>query len=841
MTILPKPGLAALLPSLTLSLMLALPAVPSAEEPRRGFALFRGADRNAETAAAADAAAPVIAKVSSGEHDGFSRLVVELPAGAGWRFRQSEGAARLVVDRAGLEYDIAGVFTRIPRSRLAGLSAQGNALALKLGCDCEVTRAITQGRFLVIDIRDPKGGETAAPDSKPVAAATAPRPAALPLPVPMLDRPYRFAAAAAPEPGRAAAAPAAQAAPVPKPAPPAPSAAAPAGAGAALPLVPPQTPRPQALPAIELPSLSLAGQTRLAVTEERLLDQIGRASAQGLLTPSAETREAAEEAARRGQGGGGLKPMFETANADGQAEHMTVVTAVDRELALVADALAGRAAPRVCAASARLSLPDWADDRPIYLQMADHRARLYGEFDRLRPEAALDLARLYLHFGFGAEARQMLAMLPEDTPESLELRAVAAVLDGMPAPVPDPLSGGQRCDGDVALWSVLSEGVPPGGVDVPAVQRGFARLPTHLRLHLGPRLSRIFAEAGDSATAEAVLRAVTRTGPEPEETPALALAQAALARQKGDAEAETAHLQDSVAENDQHSPAAVIELVEAHLREGSAVSPDLPELVAGFATELRRGEDGPALRRARSLALALAGRFDAAAESLADQARRDGAEARAETAAPVLALLADRGDDVVFLKHVLAAPDPDIAALTAAAGDRIGARLLGLGFADAALAVLQGDSGAPASPERRRLRAQAALAQGLPHRALVELLGVEGPEADRLRARAMWANGDYEAAGALLLAAEDTPGAARSFWLADALDAVPAEAESGPYGATAEITRALNAEPQADLPPLAQARALVDDAAATRDRIAAMLAQLGDGRADTEETATARP
>ena len=128
---------------------------------------------------------------------------------------------------------------------------------------------------------------------------------------------------------------------------------------------------------------------------------------------------------------------------------------------------------------------------------------------------------------------------------------------------------------------------------------------------------------------------------------------------------------------------------------------------------------------------------------------------------------------------------------------------------------------------RRLLRAEAALGENLPHEALVALLGIEGAEAARLRASAMLMQQDHARAAPLLLEAEQSDAAGRSFWLAGQPGAVPVETGER-YARAAELTGALARDDTArGAPtPLARARALIADSNAARSGIEELLSDL---------------
>jgi hypothetical protein len=155
--------------------------------------------------------------------------------------------------------------------------------------------------------------------------------------------------------------------------------------------------------------------------------------------------------------------------------------------------------------------------------------------------------------------------------------------------------------------------------------------------------------------------------------------------------------------------------------------------------------------------------------------------------------------------------------------DPLARRLLDLGLADAAGRVLATAGNEEASQARRLLRAEVALGQGLPHRAMVELLGLDGPEPARIRARAMALTGDFAAFADYMQRAGDAEAAARGFWLAGTPGVTPDG--DGRYDRIAGLSDRIAADKpeEAILPPLARARALLDNSKSLRDDIGALL------------------
>lgn len=717
----------------------------------------------------------------SGEHDGFSRLVLPIGNGASWSLKQSGRRATLILDRPQIEFDTSGVFDRIPRKRLIGLEQDGPgaALVLNLGCDCEVS-AFKQGTlYLVVDVSDGKA-------SVPVAAPRFRM---------STGSPYRFRF----------------------------------DAGS---LAPPDvvTTGPATPPAANAPDAATDTAQFLNASERRLLEQIGRATGQGLLdlrgapAPGDLRHEMPprpdEKTARRGGSRAEIPP-------DPGARNLVVKTVLDREATVPAAGAAHAAAGLACLPDARLNLASWADDAPFSVQIARRREQLYSKADRIEPGNVLTLARTYLFFGFGAEARQTLLLAPSDVSNRALLQALARIMDGEFDRAAPLFSGQQACDGDAALWAALAAPVDGARVNTDAVLRAFARLPGHLRAHLGPGLADRFNVAGNWQAAQTILSSASRT--EHGRTAQADLVGAAIANAQGDAQTAEHTLARLSGAGSGQAPEALVELILSYWNSRAEIAPDLPDLIAAYALEHRTSTLGPALRRTHAVALALAGRFAAAFDAMAEIGRRDGPGGVREAAKPVLALLSERADDVTFLRHAMSQAVP-AADLEGALGDAISRRLLDLGFPGTALAYLGDPASGPVTPDRRRMRAEAALHQGLPHRAMVELLGLDGPETDQLRASALAQTGDYHLAGQISLQAEDRDNAARRFWIAGDLASSP-PGEDLRYQRIVAATRRLVPDDETTIAsgPLAQARDLIAASQATRDDIASLLQTVGPG------------
>lgn len=740
---------------------------------------------------AAFGAAAETVTVRSGEHDGFSRLVLRLAEPSAWQFGRTLDGYALRVGRAGVAFDLSQVFDRIPRLRLASLApgTTDSTLTLQLNCACYASAFAFRPDILVIDIR-PGPPPTDSPFERQLEGA-APLPSPVPANVPArLPRPDPRQRVEMPIYDWRSNAPA-----VP-----------PQFATAAEPATPPPPPAPA------------APKPQLAALQDQLAREIGRAAAQGLLTPDPAAFADDPPTPPQPPDAGDPAPAGPTSAPDGpEPARMTAQTALDR--ALDSDRKpATTETGAACIPDSQLDLRSWGDDRPAADQIAARRQALVGEFDRPSPDAVVDMMRLYLFLGFGAEARALPAAMQVSVPETQLLSALADIIDRGRASDPGPLRGQADCDGAVALWAVLADPrIAPGTmVNTPAVLRSFSALPAPLRRLLGPGLASRLLDRNETDAARAVRDAVTRAAAEPDPEVDLLGARVDLAQGKSEAAAQAI---TRVAQADSPAtPDALVLLVETQVDTGTPLAPALTESIAALQREFRGSVTGRNLARAHLLALGLAGDFDAAFDELS--VLRAQSQASNTGAAALWQLLADHGSDEMVLRHAL---DPKAAPeATRRVHTVLARRLIELGFPEAGLAWLQPLY--PPTEAEQTLAARADLARGAPDAAAARLAGLSGKEAERLRAEAAAAQGDHSAAAAAFAAADAPDRAGLEAWRAGAWDSAATLAPEA-YRAAASLALPQPDEAGAAPPgPLAAGRALVEQTERTRAALEQALA-----------------
>ena len=278
----------------------------------------------------------------------------------------------------------------------------------------------------------------------------------------------------------------------------------------------------------------------VATAEEILIRQIERAAGQGIVEMSgrddAGAAEAAAQVALRREpaplprpGEPQDKPIEE---ADVAAllldqDQVEATTVYDRDSARAR--AADEAAPAAeCLPDAALDVAAWTNGWPFSTQLAPLRRGLVGEFDAPAPENVRDLVRLYIRFGFGAEARAVLAGFGDEAVvEGAGLLSdIARVVDGEPAAKSGPLAFAGTCPGRHGLWLALGGRAPAylSAAQFEAVHAGFEALPPDLRGLVGPTLVGRLLDARRPAEARVILDTLTRTGVPVDADPAVAIA-----------------------------------------------------------------------------------------------------------------------------------------------------------------------------------------------------------------------------------------------------------------------------------------------------------------------------
>lgn len=736
-------------------------------------------------------AAAEVLVVRSGEHNGFSRIVVAPQQKTGWTLGRVGAGYELRLERPGVTFDLSRAFDLIPKRRLSALSAGtvDSSMAFGLACDCHAVAFETAGGAIVVDLVSGPGNPASGFEAR-------------------LDGPVQADAPGA-EPQADANTPSASGSPITGIPPLTSSGAGPVASGYVFDPAPfwgSRAPdanghlasgrKPDSLqgdPAVSVaetgnleasastePVSSEAGNSaysrmessptstsHLAIsnTERDLLFQLSRAATQGLVTPKDVLTPPTEAAAPQDVATG-----LPNADPPPQPDDRAAIrsqTSVDRDTMAVFENTGVRNGDgAACAPNDDVAIATWGEDTDPASQFVDARSQIVGEFDRPDEGAAVRLARLYLRFGFGAEARATLDAFDVPDDHAPLLREMSWLVDGE-GDVPRRTASIAKmygCDSDIALWAALArESVEPGDRQArAAVLRGFAALPAALRKTIGPRLAEIFFMGNDPDGARNIRNATDRASIEPERSVNLIDARLDLAAGKTSTAQE---ILDRLSRGDDATAQdALILGIESRLRDGKTVDPILMDAAAALARENRGTPQGSRLLRAHILALAANGNYDQALSELSDTSDIAPMEKRVVTAA-IFSHITDFSSDPEYLatmslqisRFLPAEPAPELQV-------RVASRLQAAGLPDLALQAM--DEKTAESELGRILRARVGLDNFDPDLTLSVLAGLGGADAIALRARAYDMAGLNAEAARAFAAAGNTSDGAGAAWRA---------------------------------------------------------------------------
>ncbi|KEO54555.1 hypothetical protein TP2_06385 [Thioclava pacifica DSM 10166] len=489
--------------------------------------------------------------------------------------------------------------------------------------------------------------------------------------------------------------------------------------------------------------------------------QIGRAASQGLISLDPNEPSTAQQHPEVDIATEPLPPPRSDPIALESHIAFRSMTAIDRDQ-LQTPRNTYTDAGETCPPESYFDVGAWVDDRPVFVQIGDVRRKLMGEFDIPDQSRVIELARVYIAFGFGVEARAVLDDLAEPGPDVTALRYLAAMLDDDPIARKSPYARMTECNNPVALWALLGASPPPQkrSVNFGAVTRSYSALPPDLRHVLGPKLVSRLIAIGAPDVAQSIRAALARVSVE--DKSALNVVDVHLAHDVGTKET-GATLEKLAQRNAPDAVEALLMLIDQEL-EDRRVVPDVQiEQALALAFELSGGTEAPALLRAATLGYASQGNFDAAFAASSEWPQAIDPETQAETRARLLTMFVEQPDDALFLRLYFAQREPiSTAATDGSLRTALANRLVGLGMADAATELLK--SADELTKTDKLLLARAALAGLDPAAGLAHLRGVDGSAADSLRGDALSRLGRHDDARMAYLRAGDEEKARAEAW-----------------------------------------------------------------------------
>lgn len=681
-------------------------------------------------------AAPIV--VRSGAHEGFSRLVLDVSPDTDWAVQNNGSSARITIASHDDGFDINRVFDRIDRTHIEKLDTGPNSLDVHFSCACALSSFRQGNTMIVLDI---------AP-SRDAAVATA-RPASQIQPSETEALPWQFGRDAVFDTRSET------------------NTLPPAWTGAF-------ARKPNDLGdglVSDIPEPNAAESTSLADAQRSISRQVGAAATRGLLSPKAN-HIALPLIQNRPQidteifDSSTVRPASDQLDIALSRGNLRITSSSDipinSDLTGSSTTLGAR-----CIDPSVTAIGEWATEQPFSTQIAALRNGLFSEFDRLDPNAAVQLARAYLHFGFGVEVKEVLALDPSLTADNPALIEMAEIMEYGHARQAKYLQNFVECDTDVALWAILSKPsiAPATSINTSAALRAVTALPMHLRSFIAPELSRRFLSYGAQDAAAAALRSLERAT---QSLPSAAdLAKADLEMADGNVSDAQDRLARVVSSNGEQSAEALIKFVESHLEAEGQIEPDVATLVEAYALQMRDDPIGAELQKTHVLALGKSGQFNAAFEALGRIKARDADETDPPVAAALLKLLTRNGTDIEFLDltfrqfpKLSRISDPETVL-------RVADRLSELGFALEAERLLAQHVGIPDDANTRFVRAKIALALSRPFEAEALIFGLQSTEAETLRATAKAQTGAYDEAHELFAELDQDEQRRQTAWLSN--------------------------------------------------------------------------
>lgn len=637
-----------------------------------------------------------VVSIRSGEHETFSRLVLSIPDGIDWAVNQTDSGARLVLDGHTDGFDVTQVFERIPRDRLAELEQVAqDTLALQFSCKCSVDTFLWRSDRLVLDI-----SETV--ETSDVTETVA-------MMVPQVD-----AAMLASEMEKNQAG------------------------------LPDITELTNGLSLARFNAASPAGNTQVRVaaplpegdthlSEAALLEGIARAASQGFLNPNLQNLPAEPSSPAPEPASETMPTTAPDVYVDQSQPGVDITTALDQSLSGLGDLLRGSMEQR-CLPADLFEISEWGDDSGFHEQVAKLSEALAGEFGEEPIDAETDLARLYLHFGFGSEALAALSITETASQSRQVLYELALLFDDTQSAFP-LLSSQRNCETGGALWAFLAVPmVPEAEALVNGITRAFFELPQPLRGYIAPKLSQAFLSVDMPETADLVLRATNNN--DAEHDPEVQTARAFIAEQNDDPDEAIFLLSEQANDTARLSPEAAIRLVTLTLEQGGTPSEADLVLLSALAKEFSAEVISDQIEVTEAMGWAARGEYMRALEIIAGRMDED-AESTREA---VYMQLTERGSSNVFLEMAINNRPDDLSSATENAMAR---RLIDLGFPDQALAMMTGAVARAQASERRYLRAEAALEMADYSQAIDALQGMNDQRSRNLRAAAYSGFGDF--------------------------------------------------------------------------------------------------
>ncbi|MEP4194583.1 MAG: hypothetical protein ABJL99_03000 [Aliishimia sp.] len=639
-------------------------------------------------------AAAQTAVVRSGEHEGFTRVVVAIDFDTKWEIDKEKDHVDIRFSQSDLEFDTVRAFDRITTNRVTNIDGKEGFLRITLGCTCRIEVTESGKNLIVVDV---SGDLTNVPNEAEE----------------FLEIPQEFG--------------------------------------------PPQKPSEispldvrnfpitkQAKRSMPILHIDEAPTTSIVLNypelQNRLSQQFSAALTQGLIDPNRDFPKPVSNvpAQFRSIVQNNEGRDIESALISNLRTNGALAIEVDAE-----DAINGTLDGMNCDISIHYDVNQWNINQNYSESTSYLRRNLYGEFDMLNEGVALQLSRTLLYFGFGAEAISVSNLL-RDGAERTAVRQMAQIIEYGHTVGEKNLEKFTECGNQIAMWALLSseEEETPLDFDKDVAIRAVKALPEYLRSILGPKLSKKLRIRGDGESAALVMRDHARLlGDKPI---AGKLETAEVKLKLGKVSEANLELTEVMQVNSLESPIALVKYIDLQVHNGEDISNETAILAEAFAFEHRESEIGPEIRRAHVIALAKSSQFDEAFSLYFKSVSEF--DDQYIILDQLYSILSTEAEDVVFLKYGLSNTSSMLEILSENSKLQISDRLISLGFVHEASTLLEGISNRTRPEQQKLLRAKVYNGQGRYSEVIDILKDEDGEEERKQRAIAQFYSGNFSAA-----------------------------------------------------------------------------------------------
>ncbi|MEP1332015.1 MAG: hypothetical protein ABJK43_04880 [Lentilitoribacter sp.] len=571
--------------------------------------------------------------IKSGEHGTFSRLVLNSSSLGPWRLAQQGNTHVLDFSSFSGQFNTSDVFRRIDHTRITNVSSRGSRLELKLACDCGLSVYNHSKELLVIDVKDKLNLPVPQKENKVVhfgkvkklsftsLILTAKNPVETSLPLQPISNTEarKFFSALSLMPFR-------------------------------------NTSRSKSFP-----------ETRLQTLQGRLVHKFGTASSLGFLEPTKSAPKA-------------LLPPISNAP---RSMSMTKYIEVNSELALVPPILpflerhkkVSQDVGNICKSANELDVATWSDGEPLINQLSTLYANLYNPLGMQNFDISLQLVRLYLYFGFGAEAKHILNSHNDLASNWEELHFIADLLEEEENNWPLAPPEVRDCNGPITLWLSLSQvaAEPFMRSRQDEIVYELSRLPEHLRRIIAPKVSSRFLNVGDTNSAQAALRTLTRIDGQFENSAALQTGTMLIEANKPE---KALVVFEAIRPSSVTAVKAVIKKTEIKIRENLNINDDDINLLDAYITEYKKTDLARELRLTRIRSLSKMGQF---AQAFSETQAMDTTD-QTELEHAIYSDLVFFSSDISFAENLLERTKDGPVSLEPSLSLAIADRLIELGF-----------------------------------------------------------------------------------------------------------------------------------------------------------------